>query len=52
MVKIGALPEIRQRLEAIGFTPVLDTPAEFGVRIKAEMEKWGKVVRDSKLKIE
>jgi tripartite-type tricarboxylate transporter receptor subunit TctC len=52
MVKIGALPEIRERLEAIGFTPVLDTPAEFGERIKAEMEKWGKVVRDSNLKIQ
>ncbi len=52
MVKIGALPEIRQRLEAIGFTPVLDTPEEFGARIKIEMEKWGKVVRDSHLKIE
>ncbi len=52
MVKIGAMPEIRERLEKIGFTPVLDTPAEFGARIKAEMEKWGKVVRDAKLKIE
>jgi len=52
IVKIGAMPEIRERLEKIGFTPVLDTPAEFGARIKAEMEKWGKVVRDSKLKIE
>ncbi len=52
MVKIGALPEVRERLEAIGFTPVLNTPAEFGARIKDEMEKWGKVVRDAKLKIE
>jgi tripartite-type tricarboxylate transporter receptor subunit TctC len=52
MVKIGAIPEVRQRLEAIGFNPVINTPAEFGARIKSEMEKWGKVVRDSKLKIE
>jgi tripartite-type tricarboxylate transporter receptor subunit TctC len=52
MVKIGALPEIRERLEQIGFNPVLDTPEEFGARIKAEMEKWGKVVRDAGLKIE
>jgi tripartite-type tricarboxylate transporter receptor subunit TctC len=52
MVKIGALPEIRERLEAIGFTPVLNTPAEFGARIKTEMERWGKVVRDSNLKIQ
>jgi tripartite-type tricarboxylate transporter receptor subunit TctC len=52
MVRIGALPEIRERLEQIGFTPVLDTPAEFGERIKSEMERWGKVVRDAHLRIE
>jgi tripartite-type tricarboxylate transporter receptor subunit TctC len=52
MVKIGALPEIRERLEAIGFNPVLNTPAEFGIRIKDEMERWGKVVHDANLKIQ
>jgi tripartite-type tricarboxylate transporter receptor subunit TctC len=52
MVKIGAIPEVRQRLEAIGFTPVINTPAEYGARIKDEMEKWGKVVRDANLKIQ
>ena len=44
--------QMRERLEAIGFTPVLNTPAEFGARIKDEMEKWGKVVRDANLKIQ
>ncbi len=52
MVRIGALPEVKERLEQIGFNPVLDTPEEFGARIKSEMEKWGKVVRDANLKIE
>jgi tripartite-type tricarboxylate transporter receptor subunit TctC len=52
MVRIGALPEIKERLEKIGFTPVLDTPAEFGERIKSEMERWGKVVHAATLKIE
>jgi tripartite-type tricarboxylate transporter receptor subunit TctC len=52
MAKIGALPEIRQRMEQIGFTPVLNTPAEFGERIKSEMERWGKVVHDANLKIQ
>jgi tripartite-type tricarboxylate transporter receptor subunit TctC len=52
MVKIGAMPEIRERLEKIGFNPVLNTPAEFGARIKQEMERWGKVVKASNLKIE
>jgi tripartite-type tricarboxylate transporter receptor subunit TctC len=52
MVKIGAMPEIRERLEKIGFNPVLNTPAEFGARIKTEMERWGKVVKAANLKIE
>jgi tripartite-type tricarboxylate transporter receptor subunit TctC len=52
IVKVGALPEIKQRLETIGFIPVLNTSSEFSVRIKVEMEKWGKVVRDAKLRIE
>lgn len=52
IVRIGALPDVRQRLETLGFIPVLNTPDEFGARIKTEMAKWGKVVRDAKLKIE
>jgi tripartite-type tricarboxylate transporter receptor subunit TctC len=52
IVKIGALPEVRDKLDTLGFIPVLSTPDEFGARIKVEMVKWGKVVRDAKLKIE
>jgi tripartite-type tricarboxylate transporter receptor subunit TctC len=52
IVRIGALPDVKARLEGLGFNPVLNTPDEFGARIKVEMAKWGKVVRDAKLKIE
>ena len=52
IVRIGALPEIKARLDTLGFNPVLNAPDEFGARIKVEMAKWGKVVRDAKLKIE
>ena len=31
---------------------VANTPDQFGARIKAEIEKWAKVVRDAKLRIE
>ena len=37
---------------ALGFTPVANTPDEFTARIRQEIEKWGKVVRDANLKIE
>jgi tripartite-type tricarboxylate transporter receptor subunit TctC len=52
IVKIGALPDVRSRLDTLGFNPVLNSPEEFGARIKVEMAKWGKVVRDAKLRIE
>ena len=52
IVRIGNLPEMQERLQKIGFNPVLNTPDEFGIRIKAEMAKWGKVVHDAKLRIE
>jgi len=47
-----AEPEVRERLAALGFRPVVNTPDEFAARIKLEIEKWGKVVRDANLKIE
>ena len=52
IVRIGNLPEMQQRLQTIGFIPVLNMPDEFGLRIKTEMAKWGKVVHDAKLRIE
>jgi tripartite-type tricarboxylate transporter receptor subunit TctC len=47
-----AEPEVKERLAALGFRPVANTPDEFAARIKLEIEKWGKVVRDADLKIE
>lgn len=47
-----AEPEVRQRLSALGFRPVANTPEQFAARIKLEIEKWGKVVRDANLRVE
>ena len=52
IAKAVARPEIRARLATLGFIPIANTPEEFGARIKSEMAKWGKVVRDAKLRIE
>jgi tripartite-type tricarboxylate transporter receptor subunit TctC len=52
IAKAVAQPDVRERLAALGFRPVANKPEEFGARIKLEMEKWGKVVRDAKLRIE
>lgn len=52
IAKAVAQPDVRERLTTLGFDPVANTPDEFGARIKLEMDKWGKVVRDAKLRIE
>jgi tripartite-type tricarboxylate transporter receptor subunit TctC len=52
VARIVASPEINQRLTQLGFAPVANTPEAFGARLRVEMEKWGRVVRDAKLRIE
>jgi tripartite-type tricarboxylate transporter receptor subunit TctC len=45
-------PKIKTRLTELGATPMSVTPAEFGDVIKAETEKWAKVVEFSGVKID
>ena len=52
IAKAVAQPDVKEKLSALGFVPVANTPQQFGERIKLEIEKWGKVVRDAKLRIE
>ena len=52
VVALVATPDVKAKLATIGFAPSGDTPAEFTAFLKAEDEKWGKVVRDAGIKIE
>jgi tripartite-type tricarboxylate transporter receptor subunit TctC len=52
IVKIVALPDVQKRLDDQGFEVVANSPGEFAARIKTELEKWGKVIRDAKIKTE
>lgn len=52
IAKAAGQADVKDRLTTLGFKPVANRPEEFGARIKLEMEKWGKVVRDAKLRIE
>lgn len=45
-------PEMRERLAAQGAEPVGDTPDEFRAYLRAEVEKWARVVRYSGIHIE
>jgi tripartite-type tricarboxylate transporter receptor subunit TctC len=52
VAKIVAQPDVKEKLGALGFVPIANTPDAFGARIRLEIEKWGRVVRDAKLRIE
>ena len=52
VLKIIAMPDVKQRLAAVGFVPIGDTPEEFAAYLKAESEKWGKVIRDGKITLQ
>jgi tripartite-type tricarboxylate transporter receptor subunit TctC len=45
-------PEVRQRLAALGAEPVGNTPDEFGAFIKAEIARWGKIIREKGIRSE
>jgi len=40
-------PEVKQRLAAAGIEPVANTPAEFTAKVKAEIARLGKVVKEA-----
>ena len=46
------LPELSKRLEDEGADPAGGTPEEFAALIKADIPRWGKVVKDSGAKVD
>ncbi len=49
---ILAMPDVRERFLAQGVEPLGSTPAQFAEHIRAQMAKWGKVVREAGVKAE
>ncbi|MBI2296126.1 MAG: tripartite tricarboxylate transporter substrate binding protein [Betaproteobacteria bacterium] len=47
-----ASPELRKRLAVQGADAVGGTSEEFGKRIRADLEKWGRVVRESGARVD
>jgi tripartite-type tricarboxylate transporter receptor subunit TctC len=50
MVKVLRQPDVRERLLALGAEPVGDTPEQFGAFMKDETRKWGRVIREAKIR--
>ena len=52
IVDILKQKDVADKLNGQGALPVGDTPEQFGAYIKAEMEKWGAVVRAANIKVD
>jgi len=45
-------PETRARLDALGAEPVADSPEDYARFVRAEYDRWGKLVRDAGIKLD
>ena len=52
VLKVLAMPDVRERFLAQGVEPMGSTPEQFGEHIRAQMAKWGKVVKDAGVQAE
>jgi len=50
--KAIADPELRARFESAGVDPVGNAPEEFAAQIRADIEKWGRIVRAAGIRVE
>ena len=50
--RILKLPDVNERLSALGAEPVGDTPAQFAAHIKSEIAKWAKVIKDANVELQ
>lgn len=52
MKKVMAMPEIKNKLAAQGFTADWMNPADFGNYVKNEVPKWGALVKSGNVKVD
>jgi tripartite-type tricarboxylate transporter receptor subunit TctC len=50
IAKIMQVPEVRQRFQTLGIETMASTPEEAGVRVNAELVKWGQVIKAANIK--
>ena len=52
IVRIVALPDVKERIAASGYTPVTNSPREFEMFLVSEDVKWKKVVKDANVHLD
>src|SRR5262245_43098076 len=50
IVKLIALPDMKERMATLGFEPVGNTPDECAAQFRTELAKWAKVIREASIK--
>ena len=51
IAKMMAQPEVRSRIEGLGFDIIASSPAEFSAQVKVEVDKWTRVVKAAGIKV-
>jgi tripartite-type tricarboxylate transporter receptor subunit TctC len=46
-----AKPDVKARVEGLGFDIIGSSPTEFAAQVKVEVEKWTKVVQAAGIKV-
>src|SRR6266498_1377913 len=52
IAKVLALPDVKQRLNALGFDLIGSGSEQFAMYIRDEMAKYEKIIKDAKIKVE
>jgi tripartite-type tricarboxylate transporter receptor subunit TctC len=52
VIKVMNAPDTKAKLASVGLESATSTPAEFGKFIREEYERWGRVIRDAKIRVE
>lgn len=51
MIRIVALPEVKERLAGLSYDPVGSTSEQFAAQIAADTARWAKTVKDTNFKV-
>lgn len=51
IIKIMVMPDVKQKVVALGFDIIASSPREFSAQIKAEVEKWSGVVKSAGIQV-
>jgi tripartite-type tricarboxylate transporter receptor subunit TctC len=52
IVKVLAMPDVKEKLAAVGADPVGNSPQEFAAVIRADVTKWKRIVQETGAKAE